>query len=160
MTRTRSFVLSLIFFLFIAPVAHAQWKPMNGPSGGKVTSLLAIDTNLFAGNANGTFLYSPYDSTWNASGLSPNQVQALLLSGTTIFAATSGGFSLTNNFGTLWNTAIDSLYCFALTTSGSNVIIAGTDNVAFISPPTMGTIGQSRTMPSIRSTRWFRWDRM
>jgi ligand-binding sensor domain-containing protein len=132
MTRTRSFILSLLF-LSCSLRVNAQWESTNGPPGSQtITALAAVDTNIYAGGSNGIFQFSAWDTTWNSIGLSATEIQAIVFEGGTLFTETDGGISFTNNNGANWQTYIDSDYVFALTSNGSN-LVAGTDNGIFIS---------------------------
>ena len=158
MTRTRSFVLSLIFLFSITHVAHAQWQQMNGLNGNGVNGLATIDTNVFAGNKFGVFQWVG-DSAWNSDGLSGTGIQSLFSSGSESVCGNRGRpFPVRVTSGKTGLHGLTPFTCFPLRSAVQITLREPT--TAFISPLITATIGQSRTIVSIRSTRWRRWDRM
>jgi len=121
-------VISIVF----SSSLNAQWVRSNGPSG-YVYSLVASDTNLFAGNNNGKIFRSTDNGTsWTVvyNGLAGSRTDALAISDTNLFAANSAGVLRSTNNGTSW-TAVNSgltgtsLYIVALFVSDTN-LFAGT----------------------------------
>ncbi|MCX6133738.1 MAG: YCF48-related protein [Ignavibacteriales bacterium] len=86
---------------------NSQWIQTNGPTGGAVSTLAAIGTNVFAGSSDGggVFLSTDFGTSWKHidSGFAYTPVKALTAYGTSLLAGTDKGIFLTNDNGKSWN---------------------------------------------------------
>ena len=127
------------FFIFVCLLLNAdllisQWIQTNGPTGGSVSALASIGTNVFAGSSDGggVFMSTDFGTTWKHidSGFTYTPVRSLTAYGTSLLAGTEKGIFLTNDNGKSWiNVAINALTVNAITvatnSSGVTKIFAG-----------------------------------
>lgn len=96
--------------------AHAQWLPVNGPSGGIAQCVVAVGDTVVAGTSEGVFQSIDAGGIWTKStvGITQKNINALLVKDKKIYAVTdqgtsTGGLFVSTNYGSSWT---------ALTTSG------------------------------------------
>ena len=109
------------------------WSPVNnGLSSGSylnITSLLVIDTSLFAAMADGVFLSTNYGASWSKLKGSPSYSSTLAVIGSSLFVGTEDvGVVLTNDIGTSWKSVNNGLGFTQILSinSNSNNLLAGT----------------------------------
>ena len=132
--------LSLVFFLVVLSLhlsfssVEAQWVPLNGPTGGDITSFVSVGTNIFAATrTNGVLRTTNNGTSWGAVniGLTDTGISALAVLGTNLFAGTyySGVFRSTDN-GSHWlATKLVHTYVTAFAVIGPNIYAATADTV-------------------------------
>jgi hypothetical protein len=134
---SKQFSIQHIFLLLVLAVnilpakAHFTTK---GPYGGSVTCLLATDTQVFIGTANGGVFRSTSAAvtSWhyaNYSGLLNGSVNSLASMGQYTLAGTNGGIFKSNDAGNSWNVSNSGLSnqtVLSLIAAGDH-IIAGTN---------------------------------
>jgi ligand-binding sensor domain-containing protein len=128
----------VIRIIFLIPIClaneiQAQWLPTNGPTSDAISSLMTIESRLFAGTANGHIFISTDDGdNWLEadSGLSGKPVWTIIADGTNLFAGTDKGAFVSSNNGADWSHAdsgIRGSKVYALLLYAAN-LFAGTDS--------------------------------
>jgi hypothetical protein len=110
----RLIFVSLLLFVSAYPL-HAQWIQTNGPGGGRVICLAAVNSDLFVCIFGGGLFHSTDKGTsWTAAnaGMTGQYVSCVVAApnesgGTNLFAGTYGGVFISTNYGTSW-TAVNS----------------------------------------------------
>jgi hypothetical protein len=124
-TKYISRILILITITF-NPLT-AQWVQTNIPyRGDLVSSLVLIDTILFAGTDAGVFLSKDNGETWTIadSGLTNTDVMSLVVKGKNIFAGTYDGVFHSTDNGTSWtaaNSGLENTIIRSLVVCGNNL---------------------------------------
>jgi ligand-binding sensor domain-containing protein len=119
-------------------VLRAQWVQTNGPSGGDITALASIGSNIFTGTeSNGVYRTTNNGDTWVSvnGGLPDTNIIALIALDTKLFVSAWSGYGYWGLFrstdsGRTWDsTDLSASYIQSLWTNGSVLLASGNDTL-------------------------------
>lgn len=89
---------------FSVSIGHAQWVQTGGPSGGTITAIAVLGSDVFAGTSSGVFRSTDGGASWNGAttGAQNASIVSLAVVDTDIFAATTTEILRSTNKGVTW----------------------------------------------------------
>ncbi|MEI7661577.1 MAG: T9SS type A sorting domain-containing protein [Bacteroidota bacterium] len=125
-------LLSLLLVCFTTRHVQAQWIPTNGPPGGIVQSLLAVDSSLFAGSPGAGILKSTdHGQNWVTcnNGLTTWGIFSLGRKGTDLYAGSENGIHKSTDNGNTWTTCYEMIwYQFLSVATNATTVFASSLN--------------------------------
>jgi photosystem II stability/assembly factor-like uncharacterized protein len=85
--RVYAVAVFVVLLLVASTSSFAQWIPTNGPYGGRIDAVVALDDDVWAGNESGILHSSDRGATWSLQQTFPvNLIGAMTRKGTTLYA--------------------------------------------------------------------------
>jgi photosystem II stability/assembly factor-like uncharacterized protein len=126
--------LLLIVILAASLSLNAQWQPVNSPCNGKISCLLPLNQNIYAGtNDHGVYYSTDNGTTWSErnNGLGDQTVYSLASHGSKIYAGTYNGLFVSADGGASWSNVIINgynLYYVRCVASSGQALFVGTSD--------------------------------